>query len=174
MKNVTIELSEEHQNILRVIDALLEKCNQIENGESAEPAYFGDVISFIKNYADGFHHHKEEDILFKAMLESGDCMHCNPIPVMLYEHDEGRHYVKMMQEALESENMDLMIENARNYCLLLQNHIYKEDNILYPMAEEALSEEQKEAVESQYARVNVTDFLDSDIESVIARLTKLD
>jgi len=173
MRNITIELSEEHQNILRVIDAVLEKCNQVENGNPADPDYFGDVISFIKNYADGYHHRKEEDILFKAMLESVDCMHCNPIPVMLHEHDEGRHYVKEMIEALAAENTELLIENARNYCELLQNHIFKEDNILYPMAEEALNEEQKEAVENKYSRVNVNDYLDSDVESVIARLTKL-
>lgn len=172
MRNITTELLEEHQNILRVIDAVLEKCNQVESGIPVESGYFAYVISFIKNYADGYHHRKEEDILFKAMLESVDCMHCNPIPVMLHEHDEGRHYVKEMVEALVAENTEQLIENARNYCDLLQNHIYKEDNILYPMAEEALNEEQKEAVENQYAQVNVSDYLGTDVDAVIARLTQ--
>ena len=32
-------------------------------------------------------------------------------------------------------------QNARGYCELLQEHIFREDNILYPMADEALKEE---------------------------------
>ena len=153
MKNVTQVLSEEHQIILKVIDAVLHECRAIENGKPFDSKYFIEVIDFIKNYADKFHHAKEEDILFKAMLESIENLHCNPIPTMLHEHEAGRDYVKGMEEGLSISNANQVVENAIGYCSLLQNHIYKEDNVLYPMAEEALSDEEKDMVLKRYSQV---------------------
>lgn len=155
MKNIARILSEEHQTILKAISVILRECVEIENGKELNVAFFQKAIDFIKNYADRFHHAKEEDILFKAMLENVDCMHCNPIPVMLHEHDEGRNYVKGMETGISENNSRKIIENARGYCMLLQQHIYKEDNVLYPMAEEALTDEQKELVNQKYQEVEI-------------------
>lgn len=150
MSNITQILSVEHQNILRVLDAVLAKCDQIEKGETPNLAYFQKLISFIKNYADKFHHAKEEDILFTAMLENMENLHCNPIPVMLHEHDEGRNYVKGMEEGMQENNTEKIISYTCKYCVLMQQHIHKEDNILYPMAENALTSGQKELVNKKY------------------------
>ena len=172
MKNVTKILSEEHQNILKVIDVVLEECEQMENGKEINISFFKDLIYFIKNYADGFHHAKEENILFKTMLDDPENMHCNPIPVMLHEHDEGRNYVKGMEEALLNNDVKKLIENASGYSYLLQEHIFKEDNILYPMAEEGLNDEQKLNVEKQYRNVSSQDFFKTDISDFILQLSQ--
>jgi len=170
MKNVTQVLSEEHQNILKVINIVLEECEQLQYGKTLDKGFFNDIISFIKNYADGFHHVKEEDILFKTMLNNEEHMHCNPIPVMLNEHDAGRQYVKGMELALSQENVKNLIENAQGYCYLLQNHIYKEDNILYPMAEQGLDEQQKQQIDNSYRKVNAADFFEKNIDDFIKNL----
>lgn len=150
MNNVTQILSDEHQNILKVIDAVLNECEEMEKGKELDISFFKKVIDFIKNYADKFHHAKEEDILFKAMLEEVENLHCNPIPVMLHEHESGREFVKAMENGLQINDKSQVIENAREYCYLLQEHIYKEDNILYAMAEQALNDEQKQKVLEKY------------------------
>lgn len=167
MKNITQILSDEHQTILKVIDAARKECEEIENGKALNLEFFQKVINFIKNYADKFHHAKEEDILFKAMLENIENLHCNPIPVMLHEHDEGRAYVKGMEQGISENNTKKLIENARGYCTLLQNHIYKEDNVLYPMAEEALSNEQKELVNQGYQEVELKLHAEMDVDTLI-------
>lgn len=172
MANITNILSEEHQNILKVIDVVLEECEQMENGNEINSSFFKDVIYFIKNYADGFHHAKEENILFKTMLDDPENMHCNPIPVMLHEHDEGRNYVKGMENALLINDVKKLIENASGYGYLMQEHIYKEDNILYPMAEEGLNDEQKLNVEKQYRNVSSRDFFKTDISDFILQLSQ--
>lgn len=170
MRNVTVVLAEEHQNILKVIDIVLKECDKMERGSETDKAFFDKVILFIQKYADGYHHSKEEDILFKTMLRNLDNMHCNPIPVMLNEHDAGREYVKHMIEALAQNNKEELIESARGYCYLLQDHIYKEDNILYPMAEQSLNEEQKKQVEDSYKDVKVVEYFDTDIHAFIDSL----
>jgi len=158
MSNVTQQLKNEHQNILRVIDHVLAECQRLEKGGDLDVEFFEQIIDFIRNYADKFHHAKEEDILFATMLDNVECMHCNPIPVMLYEHNEGREYVRGMEKALNRNDKHDVIENARDYCYLLQNHIYKEDNVLYPMAEEAIKELQKEIVLQKYIEVETSKF----------------
>jgi len=165
--NITLVLSEEHQNILKVIDGVLSECNEFEKGKDFDKEYFAEVIGFIKNYADGYHHAKEEDILFKAMLENIGNLHCNPIPVMLHEHNEGRQYIKNLEEGIANSDKEQILTNARGYCLLLQDHIYKEDNVLYPMAEEALSEEQKEEVQAKYKQVKDELFSSRDIQKYV-------
>lgn len=150
MKNVTEQLTAEHRNILRVIDEVLEECQRLECGGILNPKFIEQTIDFIRNYADKYHHAKEEKILFEAMLENQDCLHCNPIPVMLHEHEESRGFVRNMEKALDEKDVPAVIANAHNYCRLLQGHIYKEDHILYPMAEEALDELRKETVLQRY------------------------
>lgn len=150
MNNITQILCNEHQYILKVISAALNECEKVESGQEPDVVFFEKTIDFIKNYADKFHHAKEEDILFKAMLDNVDGLHCNPIPVMLHEHQEGRHYLQGMEQGLAESNIPELIKNTRAYGYLLEQHIYKEDNILYPMAEEALTNEQKQEVNKLY------------------------
>ncbi len=153
MNNITQILSDEHQYILKVISAALNECEKVENGKEPDVEFFQKTIDFIKNYADKFHHAKEEDILFKAMA-SVDGMHCNPIPVMLHEHQESRMYLQGIEQGLVEKNVTKLIENTKAYGFLLQQHIFKEDNILYPMAEEALNEQQKLAVNKLYEKAD--------------------
>jgi hemerythrin-like domain-containing protein len=167
MKNITEELSNEHQNILRFIDAMLEECENLEKGKKLEKAFFEKAIGFIKNYADRYHHAKEEGILFKVMLENLENMHCNPIPVMLYEHESGRNFVLGMEEGLNENNQEKIIGNAMEYSFLLKEHIFKEDNVLYPMAEEALNDQQKETVLKEYKEVETGEFSKENVQKYL-------
>ncbi len=169
MKNVTNELIAEHQNILKFIDTMLTECDQLEKGNETEKVFFDKAIDFIKNYADRYHHAKEEDILFKVMLENPGAMHCNPIPVMLHEHEAGRHFVKGLEEGLSEGNKGKIVENARGYGYLLQEHIYKEDNILYPMAEAALSDQHKEMVLKKYKEVETGEFSKESVQKYLSQ-----
>ncbi len=134
-------LSREHENILKVVDALESEIEQLKD-KDIDTNFFRKVIDFIRNYADKFHHAKEEDILFKEFNKCAEegCVHCNPVEQMLFEHDEGRKNVKMMETCLDEKNKNKLIEGARGYTQLIREHIFKEDNILYPMADDALSD----------------------------------
>ena len=143
MESPTKILSDEHQNILKVINALIKECSDLESEKELDKAFFKRAIDFIRNYADKFHHAKEEDILFKEFNKCAEkgCVHCNPVQQMLHEHDLGRNFVKGIEKGLNENDKNKVIENARGYAQLLQEHIYKEDNILYPMADEALNQQ---------------------------------
>jgi len=139
-------LSEEHKNILKVVEALNKETEKLKLEEEINKAFFAEVIEFIKNYADKFHHAKEEEILFKEFnkaCEEGR-LHCNPIEQMMHEHEIGRKFVKEMIEGLEKEDKSKLKNGANGYTNLLKEHIFKEDNILYPMANEALNKQEED------------------------------
>ena len=146
MKKATRILSEEHKKILKMIDSLIKECNIIKNENTINRPFFSQSVEFIKNYADKYHHAKEEDILFPALCGGEVEMHCDPTKQMLHEHSLGREYVKGIDAGLKEDDKTKIIKNSLKYAELLKDHIYKEDNILYPMADEALSEKQQKEI----------------------------
>jgi len=150
--NITKDLMDEHQLILgyiRLLRGYVQQANHNAPGILLEKGPL--FVEFIRKFADSFHHAKEEDILFKHMEAGGALTHCNPLPQMLYEHEEGRATVQAMLKALECGSEEMFSEAALIYAQLLEGHIYKEDNILYQMAEASLSDKQKSIVLDQYS-----------------------
>ncbi len=156
MTSATLKmLAQEHENILKVAEALGKECDLIEQREDIDERFFMGVIAFVRNYADKFHHAKEEDILFKEFekLAKEGRLHCNPIEQMLFEHDEGRKFIAAMANALEKKDKKNLIKNSLCYVNLIQEHIFKEDNILYPMADNALNEETKREMLKKFKEI---------------------
>ncbi len=154
--NITDTLVNEHRLILRMI-ALLERNAPL----TAEATYlnwhfYHDGIDFIRQYADRFHHAKEEDVLFKALVENGMPREHSPVAAMLMEHDQGRGFVAAMETALRTAQggdpaayRDIA-DNALGYGALLREHIAKEDGVLYPLAERVLPDTMRGAIVTQY------------------------
>ncbi len=146
MKKLTEILSEEHQRILEVIKAMDYECDRVSAGGYLDKGFFEKAVDFIQNYADRFHHAKEEEILFEELCKDDVKMHCNPVPQMLIEHEQGRNFVAGIKEGIRFDDTQKIVQNAKGYIGLLQDHIYKEDNILYPMADEALGAEAQRSI----------------------------
>ncbi|TAK63314.1 hemerythrin domain-containing protein [Methylobacter sp.] len=152
----TENLMKEHQLILKYVD-LMERYAKFSLKHPDTPVLMeraAGFIEFIHEFADHFHHAKEEDILFRYLGSPGVLTHCNPVPQMLMEHDKGREYVRNMERALQAKELNDLADNAVQYARLLKEHIYKEDNILYPMGENGLSDEAKTALLEEYAETD--------------------
>ena len=148
-------LVEEHKNILKVVDALEKECNEIKSDGKIDEDFLRKVIDFIRNYADKFHHAKEEEILFKEFCKTAKkgCLHCNPVEQMLYEHDIGRNFVKGIEEGIKEKNKRKIVESSFGYVNLIREHIFKEDNILYPMSESAFDKRTKEEMLRKFNKI---------------------
>lgn len=141
MAYATNYLVEEHDLILRMIRVIGKLNQKLMGGEPVEAEDLRSVVDFIRNFADRCHHAKEEDLLFKKMEERGFSPEQGPVAVMLYEHDLSRNFVKAMEEGIDAyekgdqQAAKQIAENAGRYSQLLTEHIHKENNILYPMAD---------------------------------------
>lgn len=152
----TEQLKEEHQAIKLALQILDGICRKLESDEEVDPKHLEQMLEFIRIFADRCHHGKEEDKLFPAMEEAGVPRSGGPIGVMLLEHDLGRNYVRAMEQAIVRYKASdrgagsEIVENARNYIALLTQHIEKEDNILYPIADQRLSKEKEEELLEEF------------------------
>ena len=151
-EKATEMLSDEHRVIERVL-AVLETLTQtpvesaIENWKKA--------LDFFSHFADQCHHFKEEQVLFPAMEDRGIPREGGPIGMMLMEHEEGRTYVRAMLAAIalvETKNeaaKEILVDKAKTYLRLLKEHIQKEDEILFKIADDVISpDEQKQLLRS--------------------------
>ena len=125
-------------------------------GKFHDYGFFVEAVQFIRNYADKFHHAKEEDILFEALVANGMPRENSPVAAMLMEHDAGRNFVCQMEEAAKRaidgvpNQNETIAESALGYVELLRGHIEREDGILYPLAERVIPEEMRATINEGY------------------------
>jgi len=81
-------------------------------------------------------------------------LHCNPIDQMLYEHNLGRNFIRELEKGLKAKNKEKIIKNAKAYSHLIREHIFKEDNILYPMTESIFNNKTKKSILKKFEKIN--------------------
>jgi len=157
-ETTTSRLRDEHAVILGVAEALQEIVAAADRGHWSFDA-FGDAVTFIRLFADACHHGKEEDLLFPELERAGLPRDRGPIAVMLEEHRQGRGLARHMAEALPAaregdERARAVLKNAAlGYVDLIRGHIAKEDNVLFNMADDAVTGPARRALCGAYAGV---------------------
>ena len=158
MKAVDI-LREEHRVIEGVLDALERGAQKLGAGSEMPADFFVDAVDFIRGFADGAHHRKEEGVLFKAMARHGFSEESGPVAMMLFEHGEGRRFTASLGEAAErlrrgdESAREDVITYALAYVRLLRQHIMKENHILFDMADRVIPEAEHGGIEAGFEKV---------------------
>jgi hemerythrin-like domain-containing protein len=153
-KRPTDVLRDEHRVIERVLDAT-EK--QVHSGR-IDRRFFVEALDFFRNFADGCHHAKEEDELFPVLESAGIPREGGPIGCMLHEHEEGRAFLRRVSDHLDRAVMGdaaaakEVRDAATGYIRLLRQHIQKEDDVLFVMAEHALGSEEQRLLKQAFDR----------------------
>jgi len=154
-------LMHEHEVILRVIGALEIETDRLAAGQAVRPGFFLDAADFIKGFADGCHHAKEEAHLFPVMEANGFSGGCSPVAVMQREHELGRLYLQGMAAAVEAaaggepEALTWCVQHGKSYVKLLREHIHKEDLCLFPAANHRLTANDQHQLLAAFEKVDV-------------------
>jgi hemerythrin-like domain-containing protein len=152
-------LMEEHRVIERVVSSLDRAAQRLDAGEPIEAGFFVDAADFVKGFADGCHHKKEESVLFPAMETAGVARQGGPLAVMLAEHEEGRRLTRAMHAAAEElatgrpEWKTAVVQNVLGYVALLRQHIAKENGVLFPMADRVIAPEVQGGLAEAFDRI---------------------
>ncbi len=142
-------LVDEHKLIKRFIALVPAIVGRLDMESERERRMILDGVDFIRNYADRYHHAKEEDILF-ACFDPG----LDILKAMHEDHRRGRECVKGILAALERKDREAVAENLRGYAGILTEHIKKEDEILYPWMDRNLSTRQVGEIFSMFREVD--------------------
>jgi iron-sulfur cluster repair protein YtfE (RIC family) len=91
------------------------------------------------------HFAREEDILFPA-FEARTGMSGGPTSIMRAEHRQMNGLLAEMDAALAQVDGKTYLGLSETLLMLMRQHNMKEENILYPMSEQALGNEQADLV----------------------------
>ena len=143
------ELVEEHGLIKRLVALIPSITRYLKSLQTADAELVAHCTDFITQYADKFHHAKEEDVLFGYFDISQDI-----IQAMYEDHKEGRALVQSIKSTMADGGSACRIADFLTaYGKLINAHIDKEDHILYPWMDRQLSTGQ---VGELYAKFRLT------------------
>lgn len=150
-KKPTDLLREEHDAVLQKLDALEEVISRL-NRKDEISARLEELASFFKTDF-WVHFTKEEEALFPEM-ESFMPRNTGPIAIMLLEHEDLRNTNDTIQQAVDIYLNDgdnatarkTLREEGSHFIEVLRDHINKENNILFMMANVHLDPAQNEKV----------------------------
>jgi len=157
----TETLKHEHQIVLAVLCGAEREAQEIQATGEVNVEKMREILEFFRVFVDKCHHGKEERLLFPKLGERGMSTEVGPISVMLREHVEGRNEIAAISDALERrQSGDASAANDIAYHLLayvelLHDHITKEDNVLFNMADEALTEEDNRELAAAFNELEV-------------------
>jgi len=91
------------------------------------------------------HLQAEEECLFNEFeRKTGNTM--GPTQVMRMEHDQMRQFVTQISRAITEKNYSACAGNMETLMILIQQHNMKEENMLYRMCDQILSDIQEKII----------------------------
>ena len=144
-------LTQEHKLILRALDVLDALTASMEaRGEFDEDAV-DRVLDFLRWFADAHHQVKEETILFPA-IKACSGAEDRPVSHMMFEHDRERQSIEDLEKDVRLKKLPDFAAAENKLSSTLRNHIYKEDELLFPEADSLLSSQQDDVIFEQLQR----------------------
>lgn len=138
----TASLRRDHDLIEKVIKAMESTIQLLNDGKQIPESILLPVIDFSKNFTDVCHHSKEENSLFPALEQAGMPRNMGPIAMMLIDHERSREIGKEMENSakdyISSGNSIKLISDMQQYVEHITEHLWKENNRLFMMAEARL------------------------------------
>ncbi|MFM7862305.1 MAG: hemerythrin domain-containing protein [Candidatus Nitrosotenuis sp.] len=139
----TESLRKDHDLIEKVVKAMEVTLQLLKSGKKIPESILMPTIDFTKNFTDVCHHGKEEESFFPALGQTGMPTNMGPIAVMLMEHEITRkiaiHMEESAKEYLASGHAEALISDISQYIEHMSQHLWKENNRLFMMAEMRLS-----------------------------------
>jgi hemerythrin-like domain-containing protein len=179
MAQPTAILRQEHEAITRMLEAAERAADKLERNEAVKPEHLDGMSEFFSLFLDKCHHGKEEELFFPALAKKGMPVDGGPIGVMLGEHEEGRALASRLRELAQSYGKGNpaagteWAATARKYAQLLHDHILKENNVLFPMAEGMLSPAEGETLAAQFEQLEIEKMGKGTHERLHARMAEI-
>jgi hemerythrin-like domain-containing protein len=157
-KKATEILREEHENVLKKLDALEKVISNLDK-KAEISAELKELASFFKTDF-WVHFAKEEEALFPE-IENFIPREGGPTGVMLIDHEDLRATNEQIQGAVDeylreidnSKAREMIREHGSHFIGLLREHINKEDSILFRMADMHLDGTQLDKIIKLFAEI---------------------
>jgi hemerythrin-like domain-containing protein len=148
----TTSLRRDHDLIEKVLKSMWAAVSLLKAEKTIPEAILMPVIDFTKNFTDVCHHGKEENSLFPELEKKGMPRNMGPIAVMLMEHEITRKITNRIIDSsktyLKNGDSSQLIADMTEYINHVMQHLWKENNRLFTMADMALQDKIDEVNQS--------------------------
>ena len=151
MSNPVELLIQEHEVITKALNNVLNLKSFILSDPEKFKSEMKSYISFFRNYADNFHHQKEERILFVQMKNKREDLGDNVIKEMFDNHTDFREMLASIESLNEEGNYEKAFHEFENYNNVLLDHIAVEDQEVFQIALSIFSEDELEKLSGQFS-----------------------
>ena len=176
----TASLRRDHDLIEKVVKSMETTVSLLREGKTVPESILMPVVDFTKNFMDVCHHSKEENSLFPALEKAGMPTTMGPIAMMLMEHEMSRQYSKKIEASaetyLKTGDATQLITDMNEYSEHISQHLWKENNRLFMMAEARLQyvaeQVNKECSQIEETKLKDTGKSRADFEKLAEDLSK--
>ncbi|HZG15402.1 MAG TPA: hemerythrin domain-containing protein [Candidatus Bathyarchaeia archaeon] len=157
------QLKTEHGPLREQMDAFRVMAMEIGRDENRDD--WSKSLSVLRVMVERFvsnldvHSRREEDVLFEMMAKHIG-REVGPIAVMEYEHDTAKGLLKQFLQAaravegmVDREQAIRIADDAISAEAILSQHFLKEEQVLFPMAEQMLSAEEKRTLQEEIEKI---------------------
>ena len=113
------------------------------------------LITFFREYADGYHHRKEEDVLFPEINNHPDFVLQEIIEEFENHHEDFRDYTKEIEAAIEDGDFEKSYKELNNYLQDLLDHIAAENDELFVLAEALMDDDELETIYFKFKDIDL-------------------
>jgi hemerythrin-like domain-containing protein len=154
----TEDLKYEHKTIRLMLNVMSNISNNIKDKKVFYTNDVEKIVDFLSVYADKCHRTKEESVFYPALLLSKEPF--KNIGLIINEHSIAKGYLDEIMCCIVNCKLGSTFSGERiadcmaNYVQLIDNHIQKEEDDYFPLANKALSEEAQIEISKQFKMIN--------------------
>jgi hemerythrin-like domain-containing protein len=146
---------DEHEVICQA-EEIIEKLDKTWETDSEQyKATVSTLITFFREYADGYHHRKEEEVLFPAVHDHPDFVLQEILEEFETHHEDFREYTGTIEEAINEGDFEKSYKELNNYLQDLLDHIAAENDELFVLAETLMDEEDLETIYFKFKDIDL-------------------
>ena len=144
MSDVIAALIRDHANITKLLELIESEILAIEVGKTPDSSLLQDVMRYMAQYSDRFHHPKE-DLIFAQLLKRDPAIRAE-VEELIEEHVSIRLAGQEFAGFLRASGVDSVDvrqqlgSSGLAYVRVLRTHMLKEERKLFPLANEVLTE----------------------------------
>lgn len=132
-------LHEEHSYIKELLEKTSKLFQSRETKEEVKESLLK-CVSFFREYADNYHHNKEEKVLFPEMVKRNEMLQFGVIHEMLENHEDFRIALAEVEDFIMENNFESAEKRFNSYADSLLEHIAVEEEEVFQIAETLFSE----------------------------------
>lgn len=173
-------LHNEHIYIGNLLDSIEEQLQLIDSGREVDFNFLIDIVDYLKNFPDRYHHPKEDLIFQRLALRDQSAM--SEVQSLFEEHRALEVQIARVGESLEDyqllptvQKLKRIGELCSDYVRIMRRHIDREEAELLPRAVAALREEDWFLIEQHSTPVQEMPIEDTLVDNytAIRRLLKV-